>query len=77
LGPPGGVGEDGRAVLAPGELTGEEGRGEDYCEFKSARILWRSLQGNWRMWCGSELELGIGIASVRTREGLREGSVPF
>ena len=31
-GPPGGLGEDGRAVVDPveGELTGEEGRGEDY-----------------------------------------------
>jgi hypothetical protein len=30
-GPPGGLGEDGRAVVDPveGELTGEEGRGED------------------------------------------------
>ena len=26
---------------------------------------------------GGELELGIGTASVPTREGLREGSVPF
>jgi hypothetical protein len=34
-------------VLAPGELTGEEGRGEDYCEFKSARILCGFLKGNW------------------------------
>ena len=33
LGPPGGVGDDGRAVLEPtdcGELIGELGRGEDY-----------------------------------------------
>lgn len=31
-GPPGGLGEAGRAVVEPvlGELTGEEGRGEDY-----------------------------------------------
>jgi hypothetical protein len=32
FGPPGGVGELGRPVLAPaeGELTGDEARGEDY-----------------------------------------------
>jgi hypothetical protein len=34
FGPPGGVGEDGRPELAPavptGELTGDEGRGDDY-----------------------------------------------
>jgi hypothetical protein len=31
-GPPGGLGEAGRAVVEPvvGELTGEEGRGDDY-----------------------------------------------
>ena len=30
LGPPGGVGEDGRAGALEGEFTGEEGRGEDF-----------------------------------------------
>ena len=32
LGPPGGVGDEGRALLAPadGELTGDCGRGDDY-----------------------------------------------
>lgn len=34
-GPPGGLGDEGRAVVVPvegGELTGEVGRGEDYSE---------------------------------------------
>ena len=30
LGPPGGVGEEGRAGAEEGEFTGEEGRGEDF-----------------------------------------------
>ena len=38
LGPPGGIGEAGRAVVDPrdGELTGELGRGDDYqCDVSS------------------------------------------
>jgi hypothetical protein len=32
FGPPGGVGEEGRPEDVPrGELTGEEGRGDDFC----------------------------------------------
>jgi len=39
----------------------------------------RVFEGELAQWCGGELELeiGIGIASVRMRQGLREGSVPF
>ena len=40
LGPPGGVGEDGRPVEAPtGELTGEDARGEDCCHLISLELL--------------------------------------
>jgi len=40
FGPPGGVGDEGRPVLCPapmGELTGDEGRGED-CAFMSVNL---------------------------------------
>lgn len=49
-GPPGGLGEAGRApVVVPveGELTGEEGRGEDCCSLGQCMRAWcaGSVQG--------------------------------
>lgn len=49
-GPPGGFGEDGRAVVEPvegGELTGEEGRGAD-CGSRLAELLF-STRLSWRI----------------------------
>jgi hypothetical protein len=55
LGPPGGVGEEGRPLLepiaAPGELTGEEGRGEDCVQ----RELAIPLSDKHVLGCWSEL----------------------
>jgi hypothetical protein len=50
LGPPGGVGELGRAEGAPGELTGEEERGEDYFAIHQFLSLKRCFgeKGSWR-----------------------------
>jgi hypothetical protein len=49
LGPPGGVGDEGRPVLwpaeAPGEFTGDEGRGEDCIE--KAVSDWKIGQGKY------------------------------
>lgn len=41
-GPPGGLGDAGRAVVEPvdGEFTGDEGRGEDYGDLISILPLW-------------------------------------
>ncbi len=50
LGPPGGVGDEGRPVLLPsgepGELTGEEGRGEDY-RSPSGQPLLEWVESSW------------------------------
>ena len=48
LGPPGGVGEEGRPVEAPrpaGELIGEDGLGEDYTKTHISNCSFSELEG--------------------------------
>jgi len=54
-GPPGGVGDEGRATLAPeaaapGALTGEEGRGEDIMKECDEKQIQESLQDYFGKW---------------------------
>ena len=51
FGPPGGVGEEGRPEEAPtGELTGEEGRGDDWQMGCQLLVPRKASAIDWKIW---------------------------